>query len=406
MAEVIFILTQTAPLWVTFILLMVFWHEWVDYVRAEFIFKQEHKLLQIKLPTEMFKSPLSMELFLTTLHQTGGEGTWYDKYWLGKSRAWFTLEMVSLEGNVHFYIWTRKGMRNFIESSLYAQYPGIEIHEVADYALPVQFDKNTMSMWAAELEFVKDDAYPIKTYVDYGLDKDPKEEFKIDPIAPVIEFLGSIGAHQQVWIQLNVRAYKADELKIGTLFKFKRDPLKEKAEKAISEILIRDPKTKISGNPEEGSSKNPTITKGEQEVVAAIERNMSKLQFDVGIRMAYIGKNGFYNPANIAGLTGSWKQYSSNSLNGFKPFSDDYSPSFSYPWQDFRGMRNAEAMERFLNGYKRRNFFFPPVKGNKVMVMSSEELATIFHFPGQVAAAPTFTRILSKKSEAPANLPI
>ena len=97
MAEVIFILTQTAPLWVTFILLMVFWHEWVDYVRAEFIFKQEHKLLQIKLPTEMFKSPLSMELFLTTLHQTGGEGTWYDKYWLGKSRAWFTLEMVSLE---------------------------------------------------------------------------------------------------------------------------------------------------------------------------------------------------------------------------------------------------------------------------------------------------------------------
>jgi hypothetical protein len=65
-----------------------------------------------------------------------------------------------------------------------------------------------------------------------------------------------------------------------------------------------------------------------------------------------------------------------------------------------------ESMKKFLKGYKRRNFFFPPVKGNKIMVMSSEELATIFHFPGQVAAAPSFTRILSKKSEAPANLPI
>jgi hypothetical protein len=114
--------------------------------------------------------------------------------------------MVSLEGRVGFYIWTRKGMKNFIESSLYAQYPGIEVHEVPDYAAPVQYDKETMAMWAAELEFVKDDAYPIKTYVDYGLDKDPKEEFKIDPIAPVIEFLGSIGANQQVWMQINVQS--------------------------------------------------------------------------------------------------------------------------------------------------------------------------------------------------------
>lgn len=406
MAEVIFILTQTAPLWVTFILLLVFWHEWVTYVQAEFIFKQEHKLLQIKLPTEMLKSPLSMELFLTTLHQTGGEGNWYDKYWLGKTRAWFTLEMVSLEGRVGFYIWTRKGMKNFIESSLYAQYPGIEVHEVPDYAAPVQYDKETMAMWAAELEFVKDDAYPIKTYVDYGLDKDPKEEFKIDPIAPVIEFLGSIGANQQVWMQINVRAYKPDKAVPGTFFKFKHDPLQENMKKVINEILIRDPKTKVSGNPEEGSSKNPTITKGEQEVVAAIERNMTKLQYEVGIRIAYLGKKDFVNPANIAGLTGSWKQYASNSLNGFKPHSGEYSPSFNYPWQDFRGLRMEESMKKFLKGYKRRNFFFPPVKGNKIMVMSSEELATIFHFPGQVAAAPSFTRILSKKSEAPANLPI
>lgn len=404
------VIFQTTPIWVPLFLVVIFWKKWVTYVNAEFFLKTETVLLQIRLPKEMMKSPLAMELFLSTLHQTGGEGTWYDKYWLGKTRPWFSLEMVSIEGNVGFYIWTRKGMRGFIESSLYAQYPGIEVHEAQDYSLGVTFDKKSMQMFATELEFVKDDAYPIKTYVEYGLEKDPKEEFKVDPIASVIEYLGSIGANQQAWMQIIVRAYKPDKLKPGSFFKMKHDPLKENMEKVINEILVRDPKTKVSGkvngDDENGRIEKPTLTKGEQEVISAIERNLTKLQFDVGIRICYLAKSDFFNPSNIAGLLGTWKQYSSSSLNSLKPNSEDYSISFSYPWQDFKGIRLSKTLERFLDGYKRRSFFYPPVKGGKVMVMSSEELATIFHFPGQVAAAPTFTRILSKKSEAPSNLPI
>lgn len=162
------VIFQTTPIWVPLFLVVIFWKKWVTYVNAEFFLKTETVLLQIRLPKEMMKSPLAMELFLSTLHQTGGEGTWYDKYWLGKTRPWFSLEMVSIEGNVGFYIWTRKGMRGFIESSLYAQYPGIEVHEAQDYSLGVTFDKKSMQMFATELEFVKDDAYPIKTYVEYG----------------------------------------------------------------------------------------------------------------------------------------------------------------------------------------------------------------------------------------------
>jgi hypothetical protein len=40
------------------------------------------------------------------------------------------------------------------------------------------------------------------------------------------------------------------------------------------------------------------------------------------------------------------------------------------------------------------------------MVLSTEELATLYHFPGAIAATPSINRIPSKKSEAPANLPI
>ncbi|OHB13689.1 MAG: hypothetical protein A2Y49_02110 [Candidatus Zambryskibacteria bacterium RIFCSPLOWO2_12_39_8] len=58
-----------------------------------------------------------------------------------------------------------------------------------------------------------------------------------------------------------------------------------------------------------------------------------------------------------------------------------------------------------LDAYKRREYFFKPYK-RKHFVLNTEELATLFHFPGQVSTTPTFTRIESKKAEAPANLPI
>jgi len=47
-----------------------------------------------------------------------------------------------------------------------------------------------MGMW---IQASEDQALPIKTYEDYGLGKDPKEELKVDPITPLIELLGTLG---------------------------------------------------------------------------------------------------------------------------------------------------------------------------------------------------------------------
>ena len=39
-------------------------------------------------------------------------------------------------------------------------------------------------------------------------------------------------------------------------------------------------------------------------------------------------------------------------------------------------------------------------------VLSTEELATIFHFPGATVTTPTLTRVPSKRAEAPSDLPV
>ena len=400
------VLIVASPVILAGILLLIFCPLWVRYIRAAYFVGLKYTLLEIKLPKDTFKSPLAMELFLTALHQTVGEGNWYAKYWQGRTRPWFSLEMISVEGRVKFLIWSRAESKSFIESSLYAQFPGIEVGEIDDYARTVHFDPKENVIWAAELQLTKEDPYPIKTYIDYALDKDPKEEFKVDPLAPLLESLGSVGPNQQVWMQILVRAHKKEQIKPGHLWKT-TDAWKDQAEKIINEIMKRDPKTKITGveDEETGLSKKPTLTKGEENIISAIERSLTKQAFDVGIRCLYIAEKDFFNPANIGGMLGSWKQFGSESLNSFKPNSDVLHISLDHPWKDYKDKRRNFMSKYSLANYKRRSYFYHPANA-KPFVLNTEELATIFHFPGQVAATPSLERVISKKSQAPANLPI
>ena len=376
------------------------WFLWVHYRRAQFFAKQSYILLEIKLPKDIFKSPKAMEFCIDSLWSPFGEGNWYEKYWKGSVRSWFSLEIVSIDGVVHFYIWTKKGEKNKIEANLYSQYPGIEIFEVPDYTLPVVYDPEKNGMWVTEFKLTRPDVYPIKTYIDYGLDKDPKEEYKIDPMTPLIEFLGSLPRGNQAWLQIIIRAHKAEEkdpsktftkwkiwqtwsLKDKWEFLERKDfKWKESAQKEIDSILAKGKGEKDSdGKIIPGTQR--FLTEDEQNTVKALGRSVSKKGFDVGMRMIYTAPKDIFNAGNIGGLIGGVTHFNSP-LNGFAP-TGTTSPKYSHL-------------------LLRRAYFHAPYKRD-YFVLNTEELATLFHFPGGVSYTPTFTRVESRKGEAPANLP-
>ncbi|MBU1558094.1 hypothetical protein KKC45_03980, partial [Patescibacteria group bacterium] len=400
---VVFALYFLAPIYVPIGLALACWTVWRNYKRFLFRTSQDRILLEIKVPKEITKTPLAMELFLNSIHQPGGEGSWYDRNFLGKSRTWFSLELVSIEGLVKFFIWTEKKFKPLLEAQMYAQYPEVEIYEVPDYTKSVSLDLNNQAMWGNEFILTKDDPNPIKTYVDYGLDKvGLKSEEITDPITPVIEFLGSIGKGEQLWIQILVRAHKKnfkEELswskRISEL-KWSGDDYdwtkkaKEEKKKLLEEL-----------KPDDEKPMRPP-TKVESEIIESLERNITKLGFDCGIRGIYLTDKDKFNPINITGMTGTFKQYNSAHLNGFRP---NRVTGFYYPWQDYKNYRLNKLKEDLFNDYKRRAYFYYPNTSDKQFVLSSEELATIFHLPGGVSRTPTFNRIESKKSEPPQNLP-
>jgi len=403
-----------SPILAVIFLGVVFWQTWVRYVQLKQFLGLKYTVLELRLPKDTFKSPLAMETVLQAIHNTS-DGSYYVRYWKGETRPWYSLEIISVEGTIKFLIWTEDRRKSNLKSALYSQYPGIEIYEIQDYAQDVQWDPQIWKIWASEFQFTKKspftkevtNAYPIKTYVDYGLDRDPKEEFKVDPLVHMLEWLGSLRPNEQAWFQFVIRAHNPEQKKKGHLWK-KTDAWKDESYSEINKILLRDPKSKVAGeiNPDTGFAKLPTISKGEQEIVASIERKIHKLPFDVCIRGMYIAKKDIFDtPFGIGGIIASMKQYNSEQLNGFKPGGKLMPGSFDYPWQDYKDTRRNYRSKRILMAYRRRSAFYSPYI-SKSLILNTEELATIFHLPGSVAGTPTLQRVPSKKSEAPSNLPI
>src|SRR3989344_8950467 len=293
------------PYWGPIFLGYLFWHQWMHYVQGRYIARVNWIMLEIKLPKEIHKTPLAMEIMLNSLYQSSSKIVWWDKYWKGKVKDWFSLEMVSIEGNVKFFIRTGAFYKNVIEAQLYAQYPDIEIHEVPDYTRYVDYrgKEGDWEMISTEYALTKEDAYPIKTYVDYGMDKEGvKEEFKIDPLTSIIEYLGSIGKDEQIWIQILVQS-ASSRYKLTKDFKKKKagemGDWKDEGRELIAKLTKRDEAA------EDGNSfKMLMMTKGESEVVGAVERNMGKFGFDCGIRAAYFGKKDKADFSHIKALGG------------------------------------------------------------------------------------------------------
>ncbi len=368
---------------------------YLTYKRNKFIFGQNPILLEVKLAKMMPKSPLAMELFLTSLYQTKGESTWIAKYVHGKVRPWFSLEIASFGGEIHFYIRCWKFWQTFITSSLYAQFPDIEVVEVDDYTKETHFDSKKIDLWGSNFKLTKADFYPILSYTHYGLEKDPDEELKIDPMTPLLEFLGSIKDSEQVWLQILIRAHKKEKTHPEKTF--------EKVDwthgaKAEIKKLKESGKTDLGGISIEGSA----LSRGDKEVMDAIQRNISKTAFDTLIRGIYLAPVDKFNDFNIAGFNGAFKQHNSGHLNSF---TNDHETDFRFPWQDITGKRLLHLKHHALEEYQLRSAFHSPHKGH-FFTMNTESIATIYHFPGETAKTPSIRRIEAKKSEAPQNLPI
>lgn len=395
-----------SPFWLTYLLVYFGITDWLSAQRISWLSRQDYVLLEMRIPRDVSKTPYAMETVLSGLHLQPGESTWWKKYIEGRARPWWSLEIASIGGRVRFFIWTREGFRRITESHFYAQYPGVEIVEAVDYSRAVDPSHPPYEMWGCDYVYAKGvDALPIRTYQFFTSPDSPplKPEEQIDPLAQIIETIGSIGPKEQFWIQILFRTHKGEKFaalgKDYTLAKQALEQLNEFRKSTVRSTTVVDPAT---GQVRETES-FPNPSRGVQMAMEAVERKVSKPLFDVNVRCIYLAPEQNFVGPMVAQLIGLFKPFYSDTLNSFRL--DRWLSDFDdQPWQDISGRHRAHLKHQMVEAYRRRQAFHEPYKLT-YMVMSGEEIASLFHVPSSGTTTPSLPRIGSKTTEAPSNLP-
>jgi hypothetical protein len=420
---ILMLIWKTAIIWAPLLLGWLAFFLWHHFVSERFIGGIEWTMLEVTVPREMQKTPLSMELFYTNaLYHMSFKGVW-EIYWQGAVHFWYSLELVGIDGKVKFYLRVPSRLKKMVETQLYAQYPQVQIKEVEDYTLTIPRYRNDGNwyLWGCEFKLQEHDAYPIKTYKDYGLDKAGlKEEDKIDPITPVIEFLGSLERGEQVWLQIIVR--QSEKKYVSTKHHGHKVGFQEASWEEMEIALEPYKRTQKNDTGALKFGMDARVPEYLKDKFKRVVDKRTKLQFDVLIRQVILADkrlvdvHTFNNTRRASRLI--WRQYSNPEINQFARVN---STQYDQTWSDPTGKLLEKMKGRMLTYYKLRTCFYPPLllsfnfpkpisyffpsNPPNVFVLSTEELATIYHFPGLVSESPSFKRIETKTAKPPSNLP-
>ena len=96
-------------------------------------------LLSIEVPKENETTPLAAELMFASLHGIYRQDLEKKR---GGTQEHLSFELQAKEKSIRFFVWVPKHLQGYMEGQIYAQYPGVNVMEVRDYAGAEKLDKN------------------------------------------------------------------------------------------------------------------------------------------------------------------------------------------------------------------------------------------------------------------------
>jgi hypothetical protein len=396
--------------------------------QAKYVATFKWLYLEVKVDQTNERSPFAMEQVFAALHAINTGISWGEKYH-GKVVPPTTCELVSLGGRVSYIFKIVDRYRNLLESAVFAQYPKAEIVEVEDYLknLPKHYDPDhaEFDFWGTQMNKRKQRAescYPIRTYSNF---EHTEQKTIVDPLAAVIEAMSNIQPYELLVSQIVFKPVGEDWKKGAEeiLRKLRGNPKKPKPQSTLDKVLafpidvisflvnivIPAPEAKPKVKKEEPPSMIQHLSEGQKQVLAACERQLDKISYEVKVRLFYLApKNKFNQGLRIPEIIGAYRNFDEPSLNGLKP---DMSHTWTNP-----GYKYSETLEKSYRNYQkkvRKHHFWGAFlardhwRGSGKCYYNTEELATLFHFP-QVpnARISQLEKVETIKSAPPSNLPI
>lgn len=375
--------------------------------------------LAIDMPRDNEQTPKATEAMFTHLTAIYAGYTKAEKFVEGRIPVMIAFEIVSLEGYIQFIIHCPERNRDFIEATVFAQYPEAEITEIPDYVnnFPSKFPCE-YEIYGTEFGYKNEPYYPIKTYQDF-FDKDAMEELRFkDPMAAILESMSIMSKGEYQGFQIVLRnpgggfekkiiSAGQEEINrlmgIKTTTSSKKNPIFVFFGDFFSTIFT----SKLSSWGDQPVTEKSDLMAWESKLslsdknkVQAIESKLSKAMFQVKIRFFYMAKKEIMNKSKgISTFFGSTFQFVNSDGNALKSNGEITTLDPEY---FLKNSRRNYRKNQFMAAWKKRHLSL----GGPPIVMNVEELATLFHFPSSQVKTPNLSKIDSKKIEPPTDLPI
>ena len=326
-------------------------------------------LLVLEIPKTNDKSELAAEQLFASLHGILRDAEELKR--TGGVQEHLSFEIASVGGQIRFYVWTPKSLQSFVEGQIYSQYPTVQIHEAdEDY---VAHERHHTVVYTSEITLSDSEFLPLKTF----------QSFEVDPLAGITGTLAKLeDTGEELWVQVLVRptadswhkeSYEwIKKVKSGGGLSLN---LNFKWIVTLIEALVKPPESGDPSAPKELSERDKTR-------IAEAEKKATKLGYKVKIRLAYLGESNTNAKLRMQALVGTFKQFNSTNLNGFK-------------------QSNSSFDKEALGAYRSRIF-----AENDGYVLNIEELASVFHLPHTNVETPNIVWASTKTAEPPAKLPV
>ena len=284
------------------------------------------------------------------------------------------LELIVVDGIVHFFAVAPVALVSVVKKAVITAYPGARLEEIEDHNIFNQEGRLAATL-GGEMVLRTESAYPIATY----------EQLERDPMEALLTTVSALEKQDGVAIQIMLRPanskwVKRSEAVAESLRKGEHSSLKFSA-MDLAKAVVKAP----SAQREEDRAKygSAEVSQLALSQVERIEEKTKHPGFEVLVRVIVSTGSVARSQQLLREIATAFALYEAPGLNGFK----------FLPAVDVQGLVTAFIFR----------FFPPELKSN---VLSSAELATMFHLPdSQFTPSASVERQQSKQVDGPVSMP-
>lgn len=281
------------------------------------------------------------------------------------AKPWITFELAKIRGEICFFVAMPKRYEGFIEKRINSLYPDAQIEKSKDFNIFGYKEE----VRCGYVKTVKPVFLPLKTY----------NFIEVDPLSSITNTLTKLGEREEAVVQISLQNTSEDwhvrarevvkQMRKGKNFRQALDATSFLHSAAVN-------------NDDAENQQYQNQIQGEEELIKEMENKLARHNFAANIRIVVSIKDKTRSEDVFNQLSGTFDQFSAPNLNKFHTFA-----------------KTGHAASNLIKDYIFRSF-----NRGQESVLSTEELASVFHFPTPFLKTPNVKILNSKHAPAPMNI--